>query len=57
MPPRKSAITPAGSILGVDLATPIYPNPGTVSAYLRISAPLSFTLYSDWGNTNGFFLR
>lgn len=52
-----NAITPAGSILGVDLATPIYPNPGTVSAYLRISAPLSFTLYSDWGNTNGFFLR
>ncbi|PKL75553.1 MAG: hypothetical protein CVV27_14755 [Candidatus Melainabacteria bacterium HGW-Melainabacteria-1] len=50
-------ITPFGSILGVDLATPLYPSPGGFSALLRISAPLSFTLYSDWGNTNGFFLR
>lgn len=50
-------ITPAGSILGLDLATPLYPSPGGVTALLRISAPFSFTLYSDWGNTNGYFLR
>lgn len=52
-----NAITPYGSIIGVDVATPIYPSPGSFTALLRISAPLSFTLYSDWGNTNGFFLR
>lgn len=50
-------ITPGGSILGLDLATPIYPSPGGFSAILRISSPFSYTLYSDWGNTNGYFLR
>lgn len=52
-----NAITPGGSILGFDIGTPIYPDAGNFSALLRISAPLSFTLYSDWFNTNGFFLR
>ncbi|MGV3522743.1 MAG: BamA/TamA family outer membrane protein [Candidatus Sericytochromatia bacterium] len=53
-----NTITPGGTILGVDVATPLYPVPGDgISALLRISAPLSFTLYSDWINSNGFFLR
>ncbi len=52
-----NAITPGGSILGFDIGTPIYPDAGSFSALLRISAPLTFTLYSDWFNTNGFFLR
>jgi len=51
-----NAITPFGNILGVDLAQPVWPG-GGLSALLRISAPLSFTLYSDWINSNGFFLR
>lgn len=50
-------ISPGGTILGLDLATPIYPTPGGFSAILRISSPFSYTLYSDWGNTNGYFLR
>lgn len=52
-----NAITPGGSILGVDIATSVYPAFNGFTALLRISAPLSFTLYSDWFNTNGFFLR
>ncbi|MBF2054968.1 MAG: BamA/TamA family outer membrane protein [Candidatus Sericytochromatia bacterium] len=51
-----NAITPIGAIIGVDLAQPVWPG-GPVTALLRISAPLSFTLYSDWINSNGFFLR
>lgn len=51
-----NAITPIGTLIGVDLAQPVWPG-GPVTALLRISAPLSFTLYSDWINSNGFFLR
>lgn len=51
-----NAIAPAGTVIGVDLAQPVWPG-GPPTALLRISAPLSFTLYSDWINSNGFFLR
>lgn len=50
-------ITPGGSILGLDFALPLYPMIDGVSVMLRLSAPLNFTLYSDWFNSNGFFLR
>lgn len=50
-------ITPIGSILGLDFALPLYPNIDGISVMLRLSAPLNFTLYSDWFNSNGFFLR
>lgn len=50
-------ITPGGSILGLDFALPLYPEIDGISVMLRLSAPLSFTLYSDWFNSNGFFLR
>ena len=50
-------ITPGGSILGLDFALPLYPQIDGISVMLRLSAPLSFTLYSDWFNSNGFFLR
>ena len=52
-----NAIVPNGSIVGVDFALPVYPDFVGISAMLRISAPLNFTLYSDWFNSNGFFLR
>lgn len=52
-----NAITPTGSILGVDMAFPVYPQPAGPTFMLRITAPLTFTLYSDWINSNGFFLR
>lgn len=52
-----NARTPAGTLLGFDLAFPVYPGFSGVSFLLRISAPLGFTLYSDWINSNGFFLR
>lgn len=52
-----NAITPTGSILGIDMAFPVYPQPGGPTFMLRIAAPLTFTLYSDWINSNGFFLR
>jgi hypothetical protein len=50
-------ITPGGSILGLDFALPLYPEIDGISVMLRLSAPLNFTLYSDWFNSNGFFLR
>lgn len=50
-------ITPGGSILGLDFALPLYPQLDGISVLLRLSAPLNFTLYSDWFNSNGFFLR
>lgn len=50
-------ITPGGSILGLDFALPLYPSIDGISVMLRLSAPLNFTLYSDWFNSNGFFLR
>lgn len=52
-----NAITPVGSILGVDMAFPVYPQPAGPTFMVRIAAPLTFTLYSDWINSNGFFLR
>jgi hypothetical protein len=52
-----NTITPTGSILGVDMAFPVYPTPAGPTFLLRISSPLTFTLYSDWINSNGFFLR
>ncbi|PIQ24084.1 hypothetical protein COW36_03635 [bacterium (Candidatus Blackallbacteria) CG17_big_fil_post_rev_8_21_14_2_50_48_46] len=52
-----NAITPTGSILGVDMAFPVYPQPAGPTFLLRITAPLAFTLYADWINSNGFFLR
>lgn len=51
------AITPAGSILGVELAFPAWPQWSEPAVLLRISAPLAFTLYADWLSSNGFFLR
>lgn len=50
-------ITPNGSILGLDFALPLYPELDGISVMLRLSASLNFTLYSDWFNSNGFFLR
>jgi hypothetical protein len=52
-----NAITPTGSILGVDMAFPVYPQPAGPTFMVRVTAPLTFTLYSDWINSNGFFLR
>ena len=50
-------ISPGGSILGLDFASSVYPVVGGVDVLLRLSSPFSYTLYSDWGNTNGYFLR
>lgn len=50
-------ILPAGTIIGLDFAIPVYPFSGGLLTNIRLSAPLSFTLFSDWANTNGFFYR
>jgi hypothetical protein len=52
-----NAMTPAGTILGVSVATQAWPDPGHLGVLLGISAPLSFTFWSDWINASGFFLR
>lgn len=52
-----NAVTPNGTILGLDFAVPLAPYSGGLSVLTRISAPLSFTFFSDWINTNGFFWR
>ncbi len=52
-----AAILPFGTVVGFDLAVPIWPQLSGPAVLLRLSAPLTFTFYADWLSSNGFFLR